>query len=457
MRDGDLSPARRARNCLTRRERVPTGAELATATKARRAFFQQTVRAGSKADRRGRGGVALLGALLAITHVTARAEDGVGIAEALAAGSVKLSFRQRFEFVDQDGLPQDAFASTLKTRLTLASGTWRDWQAHLEVDDLRPVLGDSFNSTRNDKARRPVVADPKGTDLNQAFVSYRGFKNAEIRLGRQRINRGDQRFIGGVGWRQNEQTYDAATFAYSPNDRWGVHYGYVHQVNRVFGPESGAPAADLSGQTHLLDVGYRLNDLITASGFAYLIDLDEGAPGLSNRTVGLALQGNLPLNGSRKLEFGLLFATQSEAGGNPVDYSADFLRLHAGYAFESVSLTVGLEHLEGSDRPGAAFRTPLATLHKFQGWADKFLATPTAGIDDLYLGATFKLLDGSMTVAYHDFSAETGGSDYGSEVNVSFSRKLGERYGLLAKAAAYDADEFATDTTKLWLMFTASF
>lgn len=399
--------------------------------------------------------VAILSALLASVHVTVKAEQGLG--DALAAGSAKLSFRHRLEFVDQDGVPQDALASTLKTRLNLTSGSWQDWQAQLEVDDLRPIFGDSFNSTRNNKIRRPVVADPKGTDLNQAFIGYRGWDNAEIRLGRQRINRGDQRFIGGVGWRQNEQTYDAATVAYSPNDRWNIYYGYIHQVNRIFGPESGAPAADLSGQTHLLDVDYRVSDAIVVTGFAYRIDLDEGAPGLWNRTLGAGIKGTLPLRDSHKLSYGLVVAAQSETGSNPVDYTASFLRAHASYAFDGITLVAGLERLDGSDQPGAAFKTPLATLHKFQGWADKFLTTPTAGIEDLYLGATLPLLGGSMTMMYHNFGAETGGGDYGSEINVSFSRKLGERYGFLAKAAAYDADEFATDTTKLWLMFTASF
>ena len=41
----------------------------------------------------------------------------------------------------------------------------------------------------------------------------------------------------------------------------------------------------------------------------------------------------------------------------------------------------GYEVLGADD--GAAltsFQTPLATLHKFQGWADKFLTTPPNGI-----------------------------------------------------------------------------
>jgi hypothetical protein len=35
------------------------------------------------------------------------------------------------------------------------------------------------------------------------------------------------------------------------------------------------------------------------------------------------------------------------------------------------------------------FTTPLATLHKFQGWADKFLTTPVNGLADLYVNAGY--------------------------------------------------------------------
>ena len=35
--------------------------------------------------------------------------------------------------------------------------------------------------------------------------------------------------------------------------------------------------------------------------------------------------------------------------------------------------------------PEKGFTTPLATLHKFQGFADKFLTTPANGIRDTYI------------------------------------------------------------------------
>ncbi len=50
------------------------------------------------------------------------------------------------------------------------------------------------------------------------------------------------------------------------------------------------------------------------------------------------------------------------------------------------TLGVGYELL-GSDDGVAAFQTPLATLHKFNGFADQFLVTPAGGLQDIYFYA----------------------------------------------------------------------
>ena len=106
---------------------------------------------------------------------------------------------------------------------------------------------------------------------------------------------------------------------------------------------------------------------------------------------------------------------------------------------------------------GQAFRTPLATLHAFQGWADKFLATPDGGIDDFYVTVKGKAGKWNLTGVYHDFSAETGSGDYGTEIDFSAARPINDNYGLLLKAAFYDADEFSFDATKFWIMLTGSY
>ena len=54
-------------------------------------------------------------------------------------------------------------------------------------------------------------------------------------------------------------------------------------------------------------------------------------------------------------------------------------------SFAGMTGSVGFESL-GSDDGVMGFRTPLATLHKFQGTADKFLVTPPGGLEDAFVG-----------------------------------------------------------------------
>ena len=78
-----------------------------------------------------------------------------------------------------------------------------------------------------------------------------------------------------------------------------------------------------------------------------------------------------------------------------------------------------------------AFQTPLATLHKWQGFADVFLATPSEGLIDRYAWAAFPLPFGlNFRAIYHDFSAEAGRGHFGHEYNVLLFRKF--RNGLRA-------------------------
>ncbi len=124
-------------------------------------------------------------------------------------------------------------------------------------------------------------------------------------------------------------------------------------------------------------------------------------------------------------------------------------------------LGIGFESLGTDSSNGESFRTPLATLHAMNGWADQFLTTPAAGLEDLYATVKLKLGGWSLTGVYHEFSSEVGGFDYGDEFDVSAGVKLGERYGLLLKGAFFSHDSSSplekVDTNKFWVMLTASY
>jgi hypothetical protein len=129
--------------------------------------------------------------------------------------------------------------------------------------------------------------------------------------------------------------------------------------------------------------------------------------------------------------------------------------LEGGLTFnKKPNVTLGYERLGSNGTVG--FSTPLATLHAFQGWADKFLATPAAGIDDRYVkfGYPFRkrgpFTNLNALVWYHDFSSDRGSTHFGDEIDLQLVART-KKIALTLKYAAYGADRLFTDTDKLWV------
>ena len=388
----------------------------------------------------------------------ALADDASDLGSALTSGKAGVQVRARYERVDQDNLNEKADAVTARLRLNYATGQWNGWSAFAEFDHVFHIL-DDFNSgagTSPGKGQYPVVADPEGSDLNQLYLDYKVADDWKARVGRQRILLDNQRFVGGVGWRQNEQTYDSLTLNTDAIGNTVLQYSYVANVRRIFG-ERVAAGSDKTNH-HLLNANISLNQAWSLVPYLYYLDYKEDARATSSSvTFGARFAGKLDA-GDGKLAVVFEFAAQSDAADNPDSYDADYLHVDAMWALDDgFSIGLGYENL-GSDDGSQSFSTPLATLHKFQGWADQFLATPAAGIEDIYATVKFNAGDWNLTGVYHDFSADTGGADFGKEFDLSAATSLGSNYGLLFKGAFFSADAPAyTDTSKFWIMLTASY
>lgn len=121
----------------------------------------------------------------------------------------------------------------------------------------------------------------------------------------------------------------------------------------------------------------------------------------------------------------------------------------------AVTLTLGYEQL-GSDDGVRGFTTSLATLHAFQGWTDRFLDTPDAGIRDLYVNLAGSLAGIALAANFHQLSSDVNSIDYGTEFGVSASKKFGPVV-YTAKYANYNSEDFGSDTIKFWLMAEVNF
>lgn len=367
--------------------------------------------------------------------------------------------RYRLELVDQEGLPENATASTIRVRAGLKTAVWHGLSALVEGEMILNVGAERFNDTINGLTRFPVVADPEDVLLNQAYVRWKPDSRIELTGGRQTVNLDNQRWIGSVGWRQNDQTLDAARLTLKPVKGLTADYIYAWRVNRVFGPDS-PQGIWRSNDIHAVRVSYQVKSLGTLSGYGYWLDI-PAAPAAGSRTLGVRLVGEQALTKEVKLTYAAEYARQNSHGANPLSFGHDYWLFEPGIATGSVAIKVGYERLDGDGR--SALQTPLATLHTFNGWADKFLNTPANGLRDIYADFGYKLnkagpLNGTaFRIVYHDYRSTRLGIGYGSEWNAMVSYPLRKNVTVLAKLARYDANRFATDTTKAWFSLEARF
>ncbi len=377
--------------------------------------------------------------------------------------------RLRYERVELPTADADALTMRIRAGGEVRAGHWSllaESEATLGIDKGYNAFAFASPSHQR-RPQQAVVADPENIELNRLQLQYRA-EGATLTVGRQRINLDDQRFVGSVGWRQNEQSFDAVRLDARAGP-FHVDGSYAVRQRSIFGIDSG-PRQSYGGHFWFLGAGAGLGP-VALKGFAYLLDYDPAFfLANSSQTYGVRATTAIPLTDApadpvadaasgAKLALAASYARQSAHGGNPLSYAADYLAAEASLGWKGLTLTGGYERL-GSDSKaanglGRAVQTPMATAHKFNGWADLFATTPDRGLRDLYAGAGYRFerapIPGlNAAVAWHRFDSAVHGIDYGREWDASLGFRL-SRMAILAKFADYKARGFGADTRKFWL------
>jgi len=370
--------------------------------------------------------------------------------QALAHGEWGVGLRYRFEDLHEDAFDEDGLASTLRTVLSYRSGAFHGLDLKLVFQNVTDIgLADDHNNvgagdSSNGVTDRPTIADPALTDVYQAWAGYHGLPDTDLLLGRQAIALGDERYVGPVGWRQNHQSFDAFRVDQRSIPRTRITYAYVQEVNTVTGAHQGM-------STNLVDVEVRVAKAGRVTPYYYRLDYDDSAQAaLSTETLGARWQNEWKPGGAWSFPYLVELATQRDVGSNPNDVHADYGRIELTAARKRWWLRAGYEVLGGSVADGR-FTTPLATLHKFNGWADKFGNTPDNGLRDLSVAAGGRWDPFDAQLILHDFRSDSAGLDYGTELDGQFRYTAPWKQVFALELALYDAQDYSTDTRKLWL------
>ena len=394
----------------------------------------------------------------------------VGTPNAWSARTTSADFavRARAESVELDG--REALAATLKLRGTFKHNLTDSLAATLQIDHVESSLEHRHSdgvTLRSD----PVIADPEGTEINQAHVRLDS-GNTRITLGRQIITLGDHRFIGDVAFRQNDQTFDALQVNHKTLGGIELSYAYANKVHRIFGDRAGRrlsrsdlrftalggvrPAGQLGEHdidAHFVSAKTDVFDYITATTFAHSVH-NRDASGLSHRTVGASAEFRYK-TGRTKWQGSLTAAHQERQDviGRP---RVRFYRWELGAEVRPWLLSVRRARFGTSN--GQAFQTPFATLHKFQGWTDQFLITPGEGLIDTSVRFMWRKRPFVVDFRFHDFDTVRRNRPIGSEWNADLIYAPNREHELKLRYAHFRSSGASSiragEVRKVFLMYS---
>jgi len=417
--------------------------------------------------------------------VEATAEPAYTFLDSIKEGKAMTSFRLRYENVQQDGNGAtnpvapllDANALTLRSLIGWQSSPFHNFSVAAQIINVSK-LNDHFNdgtsfsainaaSNQPDKLGYAKVVDPDQTNINQAYVDWTGIKNTKFRLGRQQANLDNVRFIGDIGFRQVMQVFDGVSVTNKTIPDTSVYLAHFESLNQINTRYRTAGALDIA------NAKYSISATESVSGYGYFSKFDDlgfskvwfGADGAnqSNKTIGARLDGIHPFNPNLRALYTAEYAKQTDYSGGDARINAHYYKIGGGVGIDAFNLRLDQENLS-SNNGVYAFQTPFGTNHLFQGWVDKFLATPKDGIKDTFVTATYRLDDFLFFADYHlinsdrDFVKSTGGTGnkYGKEWNAAVTYNVNSNvvtkleYGKFTESDQYAAARIR-DTEKLWL------
>jgi len=342
--------------------------------------------------------------------------------DAMIKGKPGLELRLSYENADlEDSGKHTANSINLRTRVSYRTGDFLKTafyaQLHNEMNWLEDFRyrhdGDWGGDLDHD-----VIMDPNGSRVHQMYLDVKQIPDTVGRLGRQEIVLDDARLIGNINWRQNGQSFEAITIQNKSIQNLNLFFSYVNRVNTITLDE-----VDLYGL-------YLLNGRFTFKGhhiapFVYLLDTEvETDAARDCSTYGARVNGKISLAEKINLRYDGMFAYQGDFSDGE-NHDGIMGNIFLGGNFDILNLCAGYSYISGQSGTDRPFDTLFSTAHKFNDWADVFLATNSGrlrdGLQDIYGQLGVRYWGIKFLAVYHYFrTAEDDHYDgtYGNEIDL---------------------------------------
>lgn len=380
-----------------------------------------------------------------------------------------IDWSARARFADFYG-EEKARAASLLVRLNVET-QWSEYlNSHVQVDNVSRGFKDK-HSDGVDLNGKPLIPDAEGLDLNQAYLTIK-LDSLSFKVGRQQINWDDQRFIGGNGFWQNEQTFDALLANIKLFSNSQVSYAYIGNVNRIFGDDAdkqvpsngGAYGADAANRsvnllgdhkhhTHIARLNINEWDYSEWVAYAYAID-NLTAPRTSNNTLGAHYTFTYKMDAIKyRLKFESALQKQPELSNSPL---LPYYLIDASLGINRVDVIARYEIV--GHKENANFIMPLGSSHDFQGASSQIQNFMGQGLKDASLGLTWRATPFKIETQYHRFNAYTSNEYLGQELDITLSYKPSRKHVVSFLAAYFKPEPVAVkDTRRFYLDYAYNF
>ncbi len=365
--------------------------------------------------------------------------------DALKSGKPTLELRLSYEYSNYHDtaypLKHPANGLNLRTRVGYRTGEFMKTTAYVQLQNVTNFMeqfrfkrGYPTGSWRGDTAN-DVIADPDGSRVHQAYLDLKFIPDTVVRLGRQEIILDDHRLIGNINWRQNGQSFDAVTVTNNSIANLTLFAGYINQVNTIL---LGYMDLDAMYLFHAKYTGIKDQSL---SAFVYLLDTEDDTPAARDcATYGLRATGKVAM-----IKYAVDYAYQEDFQDGD-HHQGQMFNAFVGTQLGITSFGVGYSYISGKNgQNDRAFDTLFSTAHKFNGWADQFLATNGGtwdpGLQDCYAQAGVNVMGVKFLAVYHYFDSTDEKDQFdgviGDEIDLLATKKFTKNMSGLLKFAYY--------------------
>jgi hypothetical protein len=404
--------------------------------------------------------VSLLGAFSAARALAddSLAEAPFGLADAIAHGRLTLELRPRYNRIDETDKPDRTEGVTTRAIIGWRTAPWNGLRATLEAIDADHIGSKRFNDDGAQFASSPypLLPDPRYAGLNRAWIEYDAPGATRLRVGRQRVRLGNQRWVSDNDFRQVPQLFDGVEVVNTALSGTELSAGRYWRVRTTSG--------DLDS-LRLTLVRAAWNPAPGQSLSAYGVFHDQAQNGASTgfadnsyRVSGVRAEGSVARFGGVEIPYEAEYAWQKPYAGGDSRIDARYWRAGLGAAARDWTVRYDQE-VKGSNGGVYGAQMPLTDFYALNGWTLHFFNTPARGLVDRWVTLRWSRAGWTLYGESHRFRSDFGGLDYGREQDLGLTYAFEDDIVARLQYARYDSGAGAPEARvrKTWLTFTYAY